>query len=524
MYRRWAAVIVMVGLAWGGVAAVFALGWLPRLGLDLQGGTSVILEAPEGTDEQVVETAVEVMRRRIEDFGSVQEPEISISGGTSILVQLPGVTDQERALDAVGRTGLLSFRPVLSCTAIASFTCIPSDRSPILLEAEGVGEDFIFPEGVDPVTGLTLEDDANLARSFLPQLDDFGNMVAVYEVGPADISAHWDGICLGGFVDCSRLPTEPAPLTGAEVDSALALFGQQVDSDWTVQLNMTEEGAGRFAAVTGILAQFPQGSPNRRLAIVLDGAVMSAPEVALTVGPEGITGGTAVITLGNAETAGEEAQDLTTVLRYGSLPVAFERSAVQKVSATLGEDSLRAGLVAGIGGLILVVLFLLVYYRAMGLITLVGLTVFGSLLVLIFGVLGAWQGLTLTLSGVAGVIVSVGITADSYIVFFERTKEEIRKGRTIPDAGREAYRRAFRTILTADFVSFVGAVLLWWLAIGPVKGFAQALGIATVLDVIVFFFFTRNAAAMMARGRLGQEGRFSMRAAAGRSSVGGTAL
>jgi len=521
--RRWAAVIVMVGLAWGGVAAIFSLGWLPRLGLDLQGGTSVILEAPEGTDEQVVETAVEVMRRRIEDFGSVQEPEISISGGSSILVQLPGVTDQERALDAVGRTGLLSFRPVLSCTAIASFTCIPSDRSPVLLEAEEVGEDFVFPEGVDAETGLTGEDDADLARSFLPQYDDAGNVVAIYEVGPADLSAHWDGICLGGFIDCSLLPTERAPLTGAEVDSALALFGQQADSAWTVQLTMTQEGAGRFAAVTGILAQYPQGSPNRRLAIVLDGAVMSAPEVAVGVGREGITGGTAVITLGNAETAQEEAQDLTTVLRYGSLPVAFERSAVQKVSATLGEDSLRAGLLAGIGGLVLVVLFLLIYYRAMGLITLVGLTVFGSLLVIIFGALGAWQGLTLTLSGVAGVIVSVGITADSYIVFFERTKEEIRKGRTIPDAGREAYRRAFRTILTADFVSFVGALLLWWLAIGPVKGFAQALGIATVLDVIVFYFFTRNAAAIMASGRFGQEGRFSMRAAAGRSAVGGTA-
>lgn len=512
----------MVGLAWGGVAAVFALGWSPRLGLDLQGGTSVILEAPEGTDEQVVETAVEVMRRRIEDFGNVQEPEISVSGGTSILVQLPGVTDQERALDAVGRTGLLSFRPVLSCTSIGlSFTCTPSDRSPVLLAAEAVGEDFIFPEGVDPVTGLTLEDDVSLAQAYLPEYDDAGNVVAIYGVGPADLSAHRDGICLGGRVDCSRLPSQPAPLTGAEVDSALALFGQQADSAWTVQLNLTEEGAGRFAAVTGLLAQYPRGTPNRRLAIVLDGAVMSAPEVALGVGLDGITGGTAVITLGNAETGQEEAEDLTTVLRYGSLPVAFERSAVQKVSATLGEDSLRAGLVAGIGGLILVVLFLLVYYRSMGLITLVGLTVFGSLLMLIFGSLGAWQGLTLTLSGVAGVIVSVGITADSYIVFFERTKEEIRNGRTIVDAGKEAYRRAFRTILTADFVSFVGALLLWSLAIGPVKGFAQALGIATVLDVVVFVFFTRNASAIMARSRLGQEGPFSMRAAAGRSSARG---
>ena len=500
MFRRWLAVVILAGLAWGGLVAIFALGWTPRLGLDLQGGTSVILEGPEGTDERVIETAVEVMRRRIEDFGSVQEPEISITGGTSILVQLPGVTDQERALNAVGRTGLLSFRPVLSV-------------SPYLGPVEQ-GEGSVLPDGVDPETGLTIEDDINADRSFLPEYDDLGNIVAVYEVGPADIAAHRQGICNHGL-DCSRLPTVPSLLTGAEVASALALFGQYADSAWTVQLNMTGEGAGRFAAVTGLLAQYPMGAPNRRLAIVLDGAVVSAPEISAGVGPDGISGGTAVITLGASEDQQAEAEDLTTVLRYGSLPVAFERSAVQKVSATLGEDSLRAGLIAGMGALLLVVLFLMVYYRSLGLVTLLGLTVFGSLLVVIFGVLGAWQGLTLTLSGVAGVIVSIGITTDSYIVLFERTKEEIRNGRTVVDANREAYRRAFRTILTADFVSFVGAVLLWALAIGPVKGFAQALGIATVLDVIVFVVFTRNASAIMSRSRLGDGGFFSIRGTTG---------
>ena len=500
MFRRWLAVVILAGLAWGGLVAIFALGWTPRLGLDLQGGTSVILEGPEGTDERVIETAVEVMRRRIEDFGSVQEPEISITGGTSILVQLPGVTDQERALNAVGRTGLLSFRPVLSVSPY--------------LEPAGQVEGSVFPDGVDPETGLTIEDDINADRSFLPEYDDLGNIVAVYEVGPADIAAHRQGICNDGL-DCSRLPTVPSLLTGAEVASALALFGQYADSAWTVQLNMTGEGAGRFAAVTGLLAQYPMGTPNRRLAIVLDGGVVSAPEISAGVGPDGISGGTAVITLGASENQQEEAEDLTTVLRYGSLPVAFERSSVQKVSATLGEDSLRAGLIAGVGALVLVVLFLIVYYRSLGLVTLLGLTVFGSLLVVIFGVLGAWQGLTLTLSGVAGVIVSIGITTDSYIVLFERTKEEIRNGRTVVDANREAYRRAFRTILTADFVSFVGAVLLWALAIGPVKGFAQALGIATVLDVIVFVVFTRNASGIMARSRLGDGGFFSIRGTTG---------
>ena len=148
----------------------FALGWTPRLGLDLQGGTSVLLEGPEGTDERVIETAVEVMRRRIEDFGSVQEPEISITGGTSILVQLPGVTDQERALNAVGRTGLLSFRPVLSVSPY--------------LEPAGQVEGSVFPDGVDPETGLTIEDDINADRSFLPEYDDLGNIVGRVRGGP----------------------------------------------------------------------------------------------------------------------------------------------------------------------------------------------------------------------------------------------------------------------------------------------------------------------------------------------------
>lgn len=485
MWRRWTAVLVMAGVAWGGLTAAFFLGWTPRLGLDLQGGTSVILEAPEGVDPEVVEQAVEVMRRRIEDFGNVQEPEISITGGTSVLVQLPGVTDQERALDAVGRTGQLSFRQVLNCTASVSSvafrgsSCALDDRSPIHIEAEEAGEDFEFPPGVDPILGLSTQDDILATRSFLPEMDEEGGIAAIYEVGPAD-------------------------LTGAEVESALPIYGQYTPGTWVVQLNLTQHGAERFADITGRLALNAVGTPQRRMAIVLDGTVVSAPAMADDVTPDGITGGTSIITFGNDENSEAEARDLTTVLRYGSLPVAFERSAVQKVSATLGDDSLRAGLAAGIGGLILVILFLLAYYRAMGLVTLMGLTIFGSLLVLVFGLLGVIQGLTLTLAGVAGVIVAVGITTDSYIVYFERVREEIRKGRTVVDAANEAYRRAFRTILTADFVSFVGALLLWALAVGPVRGFAQALGIATILDVIVFYFFTRNAGGILVRSRLGR--------------------
>jgi len=176
-------------------------------------------------------------------------------------------------------------------------------------------------------------------------------------------------------------------------------------------------------------------------------------------------------------------------------------------------------LVAGAGGLILVALAVMLYYRSLGLVTVVGLTVFGSLLLLVIGLLSRYMGTTLTLAGVTGIIVSIGITADSYIVFYERIKEEVRAKRTIQAAVDEGFARAFHTIVTADTVSILAAVLLWLLAVGPVKGFALTLGIATFLDIIVAYFFTRNAVWIMARTRMGSGGWFSIEGASGRQAV-----
>ncbi len=507
MRRRVIALLVVLTLAWGGLAWVLVTGTTPKLGLDLQGGTSVLLRAPEGTGDAELKLAVEIMRRRIEDFGGVQEPEISISGDGTVQVQLPGITDQERALAAIGQTGQLSFRPVLDVGV--------GPVSPLLL-GEDQGVDSLqellggttttiaeestttttttlptttttFPPGVDPDTGLTIEDDPT-REAWLPQLNADGTIAEVLHVGPS-------------------------ALTGREVADAQAGFPTIGVGEWQVLLDLTSAGGELFEEVTKQLAAEPVGSARRRLAIVLDGEVISAPQVADDVDPNvGISGGRATITLGSDEQA---ARDLAVVLRYGALPVAFQRDQVQKVSASLGEDSLRSGLYAGIGGLILVALVVMLYYRALGTVTVVGLTVFGSLLVIIFGVLGSTRGLTLTLAGVTGIIVSVGITADSYIVFFERVKEELRHGRTVRSAAEEGFRLAFRTILTADTVSFLGAFLLWWLAIGPVKGFALSLGIATLLDVFIALFFTRHAVALVAAGRWGDGGLFSIRGAAG---------
>lgn len=479
MGRRLVGLLIVLALAWGGLGALTAAGITPRLGLDLQGGTSVVLTAPPDTDEEILEVAVEVMRNRIEDIGGVQEPEIAISGANTVVVQLPGVEDERRALDAIGQTGQLSFRPVLGET--------PGEAGP-LTGAEA-------PEGVDPVTGLTVDDDLT-TESYL-RYDRTSSLT--------------------GGSTFTVLHLGPAQLLGEDVSSAIPGFNT-AGGQWSVSLGLTGEGGDIFADLTGEAATYPPGDPRRQIAIVLDGEILAAPEVNIDVDPgTGITGGQASITLGASSDAEQEAQDLAVVLRYGSLPVSFERSSVSKVSASLGTDSLMVGLWAGAAGLILVTILLVAYYRALGVVALVGLTVFGSLLIGIFSALGALEsfGLTLTLAGVTGILVAVGITADSYIVYFERIKDEIRAGADVETAVTDAFKGAFRTILTADTVSLLGATLLYLLAVGAVRGFALALGIATVLDLIVVRVYTRRAVWLLGRTGLGDGGAFSIVGAAG---------
>lgn len=468
--------IITVGIAWGSVAGMLAAGWGPKLGLDLQGGFAVTLVAPEGTDADTLDTAAEIMRRRVENLGGVQEPEIAVVGDRAIIVQLPGVTDRERALQAVGTTGELSFRPVLG-----EFL-----ESPFLTDPDGD-----HPDGIDPATGLTAVDDVAM-RSYLADQ----NEIFIYDVD-------------GAF------------LTGADITDAQVQFSQQgVGGQWVVVPEFTSEGGEKFREATKELATFPIGDPRRQLAIVVDGVVFSAPAVAADVNPnEGLDPDQVVITIGTAGDAQEEAENLAAILRYGALPTTFERERVESVSATLGEDSLQAGLFAGLFGLILVALYMLLYYRSLGIVSIVGLSVFGSFLVAIITLLGETQGTTLTLAGVTGVIVSVGITSDSYIVYFERIKEEFRKGRGLRPSISYAFDSAYRTILTGDSVTLLGAVLLYMLAIGQVKGFALTLGLATLIDIFVAYFYTRPMTYLIGRGRLGDGGAFSLRGAMGRGDM-----
>lgn len=471
--------LITVGIAWGSLATMLAVGWAPKLGLDLQGGFAVTLVAPEGTDPSTLKTASEIMRRRIENLGGVQEPEIAVVGDRAIVVQLPGVTDRDRALQAVGTTGELSFRPVTGAYP----------TSPALTDPEGDN-----PEGLDPATGMTIVDNVTM-RAYLYDQDE----IFVYDV-------------------------DPAFLTGADITDAQVQFSQSgVAGQWVVVPEFTAEGGEKFREATKILAGYPPGDPRRQLAIVVDGVVFSAPAVAEDVSPaEGLDPKSVVITVGTSGEAQQESEDLAAILRYGALPTTFERERVESVSATLGSESLKAGLLAGLIGLTLVAGYAMLYYRSLGLVAIIGLTVFGSLLLSVIILLGETQGTTLTLAGVTGVIVSIGITLDSYVVYFERIKEEYRAGRGLRQSVTHAFDAAYHTVVTGDTVTLLGAVLLYMLAIGQVKGFALTLGIATAIDILVAYVYTRPMTYLVGRGPLGDGGMFSIKGAMGKGDIKST--
>jgi preprotein translocase subunit SecD len=588
MSRRAAIVTLSITLllSWGSLVLTQVLGVSPRLGLDLQGGFSVLLEAPAGTDKAVLEKAVEVMRRRIEALGGVQEPEISIVGDRNVAVQLPGITDRQRALSAVGTTGQLAFRPVLEANgygvsplvlaaaaeeaASTTTTTVPSGETtsttaggtstsstvagsttttaaPTTTAAATTSSSTSTTVAGGSTTSTTVSGDTTTTTAGQAGYD-------LTKVLPAGITVCDSQRLLTEQLGCvdgttgltlSDDPTKdawylepktgeafhlaPARVLGSDLSGAEAKFTQSGSGggvpfgvsgggvgQYVVELFFNSAGGDKFQQVTKELAAFADGDVRRRFAIVLDGVVQSAPQIDPEVDPAtGISGGSAIITLGNAPNQEQEARDLAVVLRYGSLPVAFAQPSVVQVSATLGSDSLQAGLIAGLGGLILVAVAMILYYRALGLVNVIGLTVFGSIVLVVFSLLGKWQGVSLTLAGVAGVIVSIGITADSYVVYFERIKEEVHQGRSLRSAIDHGFRRAFRTMVTADAVSFAGAALLFTLAIGSVRGFALALGIATVTDLAVTYFFTKPAVSLLARTRLGEGGWFSVRGATG---------
>jgi protein-export membrane protein SecD len=440
-------VLILVGFS---AAGFLVWGLAPQLGLDLVGGVSVVLTAPPGTPSPVIDRTLETIRDRVDRLG-VAEPDITRQSDLNIQVQIPraGGRSQQRLLELIGRTARLEFREVLETIPPGSEQYEETEVTPGSPEDEEVVfPDANRPQGQDPV---------------LYRLSE------VLMTGDAITEAR------ASFSD--PVSTQPGDTPG-----------------WRVNFELNSEGSDRFGEITTDMAGDPNvETDDRQLAIVLDRRVESAPAV-----NSPITAGSGVITGDFTE---PEVRDLVVVLQTGALPVELEQSEVQTVSATLGRESLRQGILAGVAGLVLLCLYLAFYYRLLGIVTWFGMAIWGLLSLTLVALLGQAVGYSLTLAGVAGVIVSLGIAADSYIVFYERLKDEVRKGKTPRAAVAPAFSAAWRTILAANTVTIVAAIILYLLAIGSVRGFALTLGLATLLDLFVVYFFKRPTVFLIARSR-----------------------
>ena len=453
-----------------GLAYVFTEDKSPQLGLDLQGGAYVVLQPDRRVDEGVLSQSVEIIRSRVDALG-VAEPDISTQG-QAIIVQLPGVKDQARALEVVGQTAELRFRPVLQGLppddATTTTTTLPPEATSTTVAPDPAASTTTttsVPAGTTP-----REQDLPESEVVLPELDDEGEVALRYRLGPSKAT--------GSIVRTAR--AEPPQLSGA----------------WSVSVDLTSSGNDLFNEIAGVCFAGGPECPTKQVAIVLDGVVKSAPAV-----QEANFSGTVSI---SGDFSEREAKDLALVLKYGALPIELTPQSTQTVSATLGEDSLRAGIIAGLIGLALVLAYMVLFYRALGVVVILGLAVTASLL---------WQfvsltGATLTLSGAVGIIVSVGVTVDSYVVYFERLKDEIRAGKSIRSSVDRSFNRAYRTIFTADVSSLIAAGLLYVLTVGGVRGFAFFLGISAMLDLIVAWCFTRTVVGLLGRNRFFTEARF----------------
>ena len=472
----------------------------PELGLDLQGGASVVLQPTEDTNEEALDQAIEIIRNRVDAIG-VAEPEIARQG-SSIVVQLPGVDQQQRALDLVGATAELRFRPVLveipgSLDDVdATTTTTGADGSTTTTTAAGGTTTTTAPLEGQSAGATPFQDPGATTTTTIGSTTTTttGEPATSFEVTPREEDLPEATVILeelDGEEVVRTLQLGPSLATGEVVSDARAELDQT--GKWYVALEMKggADGIDKFNAAAAQCAPPSATCPTGQLAIVLDSIVQSAP----TIQAANFTRDQITISGSFTES---EAKDLALALRYGRLPVNLEAQTVQTVSATLGEDSLRAGLLAGLLGLGLVCLYMILYYRALGLVVMLGLCVWAALLYAIISKVGV----ALSLAGVTGIVVSVGVTVDSYIVYFERLKDELRAGRTLRSSTERAFTRAFRTILAADISSFIGAALLFWLTVGPVRGFAFFLGVSTMLDVVVAWFFTRPLVGLLAANRL----------------------
>jgi preprotein translocase subunit SecD len=530
------ALIASLVVVYGLVLATVLTDNTPKLGLDLQGGISVNLQpvkdgevTDDVTDEQL-DQAIEIIRKRVDALG-VAEPEVARQGNT-ITVQLPGAKDQNEVLEVVGKTAQLEFRPVLST---AGTTLEGEDRTKAEAKVEELRTDLAVPEGVTAqqvatdeqtqqastttTTTVAPAEGASTTTTVPPVLNQYGvdtNDERFFELfqletqlnaelTPASEQTPEGEITLAGE-DGTIYTLGPVALTGTAVEGATA--GLNNGGQWTVNPSFKggENGIDKFNEVAGRCfagdATCPPLSSEGKglLGIILDDVVLSAPSINV-----------ASFDRDQIQISGEfdkeSAESLAVALRFGSLPIELAPQQAESVSATLGEGALQAGIISGLIGLLLAALYLALYYRLLALVAVGGLVVAASALYVVMAFLGA----TVTLAGVVGLVVSIGVTVDSAVVYFEAMKEQVRVGVTARAAADRAFDVAWGTIVKANVASLIGAGVLYWLAVGPVRGFAFYLGAMTLLDMVFLYLFVYPATALMARSGLGKHpSRFGM--------------
>ncbi|MEK0156932.1 protein translocase subunit SecD [Arthrobacter oryzae] len=503
-------VLVWLGVILAVMTAVLAGGsisgqasWAPKLALDLEGGTQMILapkvEGGSDINEDQLNQAVAIIRQRVDGSG-VAEAEISTQSGRNVVVSLPGTPSKEtRAL--IQASADMNFRPVLQAgpgAAVPTESLTPDDQLP---------KPTAEPTNSSDVNWVTAEvykkfetlDCDNPSQDKQERSDPAKPLVTCE---PATATSPAIKYILG-----------PVEVKGSNIKSSSFQLQQgaqgAVTNEWAVNIQFDEAGTAKFKEVTERLYQFfvaaggESGSdPKAQFAIVLDDQVISAPR-SLAV----ITDGRPQITGGFTE---QSAKALSDQLRFGALPISFEIQSEQQISATLGGEQLKMGLLAGVIGLLLVVVYSLFQYRALGFVTIFSLVVAGALTYLAIAILGWTENYRLSLAGVAGLIVAIGQTADSFIVYFERIRDELREGRGLVSAVENGWKRAKRTVLASKAVNLLAALVLYFVAVGNVRGFAFTLGLTAIADLIVVFMFTHPTLQLLARTKFFGEGhRFS---------------
>jgi preprotein translocase subunit SecD len=566
-FRPWRNLAIFAGIVAFLYSLVFFTGSrdaTPKLGIDLQGGTRVTLTARtvdgRPPPRESLDQARQIIEQRVNGIG-VTGAEVVLDG-TNLIITVPGENgDQARTL---GQTAKLYFRTVIAEVpagvpapvpggqrpGASAPTAPPASQQPPASSTESTPgpPQPVVPQQVQPPpsgepppspappapgappapptasappsVGAAPADSADpqvaeqirQARVRLQSQDPTMQQQALAALNcaaPNPLRGNDDPNL--PLVTCKQDRTTkyllgPAFLSGEQVSTASAGPNQE-GTGYEVRLRFKRQGED-------IWAQYTANNVGKQSAFALDGEVVSAPQIIGAIPPGQPTSITGSFTQA-------EAQNLANVLKYGSLPLSFQPSESETVSATLGLASLRAGLLAGVLGLAVVFVYCLFYYRALGVLTILSLALSGLIVYAALVLLGRWIGFTLDLAGVAGFIVAIGITADSFVIFFERLKDEVRDGRTFRSAVPRAWVRARRTILSADAVSFLAAAVLYVLAVGQVKGFAFTLGMSTVLDLVVVFLATHPLVAMASQSRLWSQPGLSGLGAAQRAGAEG---